>query len=408
MLEFYYVRRVMDEVYDRLCDVYLGTSVLGPVRVYSARDVADREFWALFCALVDFQMPVVSVLNPMLTGLAKYIEKENLAFLNLIYDFELAEKVLRGFVWYSPRGSRIGFTHRFVKISDVISLFAAFRWIHEVYGSLGSLVRELYARHMWDSEPMDGVLRGLLEVLQSYGGHPPLVPKSINSPLKRLNLFFRWLVRPYPDMGLWSFIDKTHLFVSLDQGLQRVLTRAFQLKVPFNWRGVLEATKFLRKINPEDPTKYDYVLSRISIMGYCAKNIAKSQCYMCPLINLCNSSKSPKIIEAKPLTPVEMEILEDFLKIHGREFDKVITEYTLGKYSADAFIHAKSCIEYIVEVERELNYTAIGQAVTYRYLYYKHSRKIAKPMIICRKASKELKEAAQLEQGIEVIEVPEI
>jgi len=36
-------------------------------------------------------MPVVSVLNPLLTGLAKYIEKES-----LIYDVELAEMFLRG------------------------------------------------------------------------------------------------------------------------------------------------------------------------------------------------------------------------------------------------------------------------------------------------------------------------
>jgi len=41
--------------------------------------------------LIDFQMPVVSVLNPLLTGLAKYIEKES-----LIYDVELAEMFLRG------------------------------------------------------------------------------------------------------------------------------------------------------------------------------------------------------------------------------------------------------------------------------------------------------------------------
>ncbi|MCC6019110.1 MAG: hypothetical protein LM601_08765, partial [Candidatus Verstraetearchaeota archaeon] len=63
-LEFSYVGRVMDEAYERLCDVYLNISVLGPVRLYSARDSVDREFWALFCALIDFQMPVVSVLNP--------------------------------------------------------------------------------------------------------------------------------------------------------------------------------------------------------------------------------------------------------------------------------------------------------------------------------------------------------
>jgi len=48
MLEFCYVRCVMDEAYERLCDVYLGTSVLGLVRVYSARDVVDRSFRLCF------------------------------------------------------------------------------------------------------------------------------------------------------------------------------------------------------------------------------------------------------------------------------------------------------------------------------------------------------------------------
>jgi len=76
------------------------------------------------------------------------------------------------------------------------------------------------------------------------------------------------------------------------------------------------------------------------------------------------------------------------------------------KKSSDVFMHTKTCSEYIVEVERELNYTAIGQTVTYRYLYYKYSGKMTKPIIICRKASREFREAVQLERGIEVMEVP--
>ncbi|MEG9194112.1 MAG: DUF2400 family protein [Candidatus Methanoglobus sp.] len=63
-------------------------------------------------------------------------------------------------------------------------------------------------------------------------------------------------------------MDRKHLLASLDANLQRVVSRAFGLKVKLNWRGVLEATGFLRKLNPDDPTKYDYVLSRLSIMGY--------------------------------------------------------------------------------------------------------------------------------------------
>ncbi|RSN73174.1 DUF2400 family protein [Candidatus Methanodesulfokora washburnensis] len=403
-----YASYVLDEAYDRLRDVYLNTSVLGPVRLYSARDTADREFWALFSALIDFQMSVIDILNPMLTGLAKHIEKDNIKFLDLIYNVNLADRVLREFEWLSPKGPRRGFTHRFVKVHDVINLLTIFRRICDTHGSLGNLVKESYAQHKHDPEPMEGVLRDFLKVLLEYGGGPPIIPKNMSSCLKRFNLFFRWLVRPYPDMGLWNFIDKKYLFVSLDQSMQRVISRAFQLDVNLNWHGVLKTTRFLRKLNPEDPTKYDYVLSRISIMGYCTKDPARSLCCFCPIANLCKSSKLPKTVKAKPLTKREMEILEEYIKIHGEELDKIITEYPLEKYSADAVIHMRKCDEYVVEVEEELNYNAIGQVITYRYLYHRIHGKVAKPMIICKRAPPALKEAAQLEQGIEVVEIPNI
>jgi len=44
-----------------------------------------------------------------------------------------------------------------------------------------------------------------------------------NSAFKRLNLFLRWIVRPYPDLGLWNFVDKKFLFVSLDAGVLRTV-----------------------------------------------------------------------------------------------------------------------------------------------------------------------------------------
>jgi len=405
MEELSYVTYVLDEAYERLKDVYLNTSVLGPVRLYSARDLIDKELFALFSALIDFQMPVVSILNPMLTGLVKYMEERGFKFIDLIYDDNLADKTFREFKWFSPKVSRRGFTHRFVKISDVINLLKIFKKICDIHGSIGELVKKSYMQHLQDPEPMEGVVRDLLKTLLEYGGLPPLIPTNISSSLKRLNLFFRWLVRPYPDLGLWSFIDKKHLLISLDKNLQRVLARAFKVNVNLNWNGVLKATRFLRRLNPEDPTKYDYMLSRISIMGYCAKDLARTLCYLCPLANICSASRLPKEIKVKPLTKREMKILEEYIKTNKERIDKVITEYPLGRFSADALIHMVKCDEYVAEVEEELNYNAIGQVITYRYLYYKISKKIAKPMIMCRRAKRELKEVAQLEQGIIVIEV---
>jgi hypothetical protein len=139
----------------------------------------------------------------MLTGLAQHVERRGLSFLDLVHDTGLAAEVFRKFEWSSPKGPG-GFTHRFVKIEDFVELLAAFRRFGELHGSLGSFVEESYARHAGDREPMEGVLADLLGALRECGGRLPLVPKGAGSALKRFNLFFRWLVRPYPDLG-WGF-----------------------------------------------------------------------------------------------------------------------------------------------------------------------------------------------------------
>jgi len=404
-IESLYMLHVLDEAYDRLKQEYLNSSVLGPVRLYVAKNDIDKEFWALFCALIDFQMPVKKILNPMLTGFVTWMEENGLKFIELIHDQELTKKAFNVFQWKTNGIVKTGFMHRFVKIDDIISLFQVFKKILENYGSLRTFIKETYNNSLHEKEPMEYVLAKLLKLLINYNGKPPLIPIRLTSPLKRLNLFMRWMVRPYPDLGLWDFIDKKYLLVSLDKGICRVFARAFSLKIGMNWNGVLKATYFLRKINPDDPVKYDYLFSRLYIMGYCTKDLARSKCYLCPLINICASSQIPIKPKARILSKREQEIFEKYLKAYKHEIDFFAIEYPLGEYSADAIIHKSNCENYIIEVENKLNYNAIGQVITYRFLYFKIYKKLAKPMIICSNAPKELKEACEIEQGIKVIEV---
>jgi len=57
-----------------------------------------------------------------------------------------------------------------------------------------------------------------------------------------------------------------------------------------------------------------------------------------------------------------------------------------------------------IEVKKELNYEAIGQAIVYRHLFPKvWNLSIASPAIVCRKAKKTLKQVCQ-ENGILVYE----
>ena len=83
-------------------------------------------------------------------------------------------------------------------------------------------------------------------------------------------------------------------------------------------------------MNPEDPTKYDYVLSKASIIGYCAKDLARSQCCLCPIASVCASSRLPKPARARPLAKEEVEILRKYLEVYGKELDMVVTEYHWG------------------------------------------------------------------------------
>lgn len=138
-------------------------------------------------------------------------------------------------------------------------------------------------------------------------------------------------------------------------------------------------------------------------MGYCAKELYKSRCYLCPLINVCKFSRFTPIPKAKALRGKERKIFEVFLKIYGHEFDDVRTECPLGRYSADALLHKTSCETYITEVENELNYNAIGQVLTYYFLYFKIRGKTAKPMIICSRKHRNLQRASLISRIVSFI-----
>ena len=307
------IRETLDGVYDRLKDVFLTTSVLKVVREYAWRSIDDIELWALFCATLDFQVPVISWLIPMLSGLLRELEHKRIKFIDIVYNHDLAKNLLTNFKWYGAK--KTGFSHRFIKLDDILKFFKALKQIHSREGSIGNLVCRLYnhALNRDSKEPIVDAIKGLArclrnELKKAYGDTTNArtkISRFIPDPdgksaMKRLCLYFRWMTRGYPDLGLWDFIDPQHLLVSLDVGVIRVVNRAFkgimkQLGISIKENATLDmairVTCFLRHVNSEDPAKYDYVLSRPSIMGYCVKQSGKSKCYLCPIYEICESSR---------------------------------------------------------------------------------------------------------------------
>lgn len=99
--------------------------------------------------------------------------------------------------------------------------------------------------------------------------HEKRSEKHLSDPLKgsaakRLNMFLRWMVRDAKagvDFGLWQSIDSSQLSVPLDVHTATIARKLKLLKRKQNDQKALqELDQQLRKMNPNDPVRYDFAL----------------------------------------------------------------------------------------------------------------------------------------------------
>jgi uncharacterized protein (TIGR02757 family) len=90
---------------------------------------------------------------------------------------------------------------------------------------------------------------------------------TAGSACKRLNLFLRWMVRrDEVDPGGWDDVPASKLIVPLDTHMHRI---SLQLRLTerkqANLKAACEITAAFRTIEPEDPVRYDFSLTRLGI-----------------------------------------------------------------------------------------------------------------------------------------------
>ncbi|WP_297810371.1 TIGR02757 family protein [uncultured Helicobacter sp.] len=119
-----------------------------------------------------------------------------------------------------------------------------------VLGGIRSLQRVFYGR--LGEQPTRG-LKFLLGLFDS------------NSPLKRWNLFLRWVVRQdCLDLGWWESVKRSDLLLPLDTHTFRIARRLGLLKrKTYDFKAVVEITNKLKEFDANDPVKYDFALYRI-------------------------------------------------------------------------------------------------------------------------------------------------
>ena len=252
-------------------------------RVRPFPDPADREI-AAFCAGALAFGRVASVLNSI-DDLFAAMGPRPADFVRR-FDPEAALPEIRAMV------------HRWIRGEDVVALLWILRQILERSGSVERFFLEGYHEDQEDVGPaLDSFsTRALaLDIRRAYGRMPRrpgvcyFFPRpSGGSACKRLNLFLRWMTRADEvDLGVWTQVAASKLIVPLDTHVIRV-GRCLRLTryVSPGWKMAADITASLRRLDPQDPIRFDFSLCHVGMMNACGFGRQQGDT-QCPLKGLC-------------------------------------------------------------------------------------------------------------------------
>jgi len=195
-----------------------------------------------------------------------------------------------------------GFKHRFTTARHMAWFLLVTKNVLSDFGALKSLFLKGYSPDqpsIKDSliDFVDGFLdrsgQGIYRSLEDArrDGAIFLIPSPrTGSACKRLNLFLRWMVRTGDrvDLGLWPEVNPSQLVIPLDTHIARLSHYlGLTLRKSTDWSTAEEITRALRMLDPVDPLKYDFSLTRLGILGECVTGKQGVQCKKCRLVGVC-------------------------------------------------------------------------------------------------------------------------
>ena len=207
------------------------------------------------------------------------------------------------FVWdFDGRGRTKlkDFKHRFTSGDDIADLLELLQIVLDKYSNIEKFFIQGY--NSSDENIIPALSKFCDSLLDMYAAtHKGQIGRGLRyllaspdrgSACKRLNLFLRWMVRDDDvDTGLWRSIDKTKLIVPMDVHMGRLCRiLGFYNRKNISLKTALEATKGFAEIDPNDPVKYDFALSRIGILENC-NGQRRKQCTNCELYEFCSELK---------------------------------------------------------------------------------------------------------------------
>lgn len=160
------------------------------------------------------------------------------------------------------------FVHRTFNGYDLIYFVKALQYIYKNHNGLEGVFSTFS-----EEENLQPAIHHFKKVFFSLP-HLKRTEKHVSDPLKnsaakRINMFLRWMVRNDStgvDFGIWKSLSASQLSCPLDVHSGRVARSLSLLKRKQNdAKAVQELDKSLRKLDAEDPVKYDFALFGLGV-----------------------------------------------------------------------------------------------------------------------------------------------
>lgn len=186
-----------------------------------------------------------------------------------------------------------GIKYRFNENNDILCLLYV---MGEILKKNNSLKNAFKAHYRNEDVNIGNALEGFIDYIlgidtsEVYGrdikpdGFLQFFPSPRKgSACKRMNLFLRWMIRDRDiDFGIWKGIPKNKLVIPLDTHIARISRcLGFTGRKANDWKTALEITDALKRLDPEDPLKYDFAMCHYGISGLCESKFTK--CGKCAL-----------------------------------------------------------------------------------------------------------------------------
>jgi uncharacterized protein (TIGR02757 family) len=188
-----------------------------------------------------------------------------------------------------------GFRHRVYRGDHLARMLSRAGAMRAREGSLGAAFAERLSRHgelRLALADFAAELRG--EDAPRGLGHLLASPEK-GSACKRLLLYLRWMARPADgvDLGLWP-VSPAALVVPLDTHVHRIARNlGLTSRNDASWRTAEEVTAALRRLDPDDPVKYDFALCHHGVSRDCPSRRVPAKCDACVLRGVCRQWVTP-------------------------------------------------------------------------------------------------------------------